>query len=118
MDINNTDNIEANYCVKDAMIHGHPLQNVLLQHAKKEEEVNLKMLMKLQGLHMPLRLHMEKVAVKDIGHLPCLHRHNALLDALTGRDSTIDFEDFLNDPRDTEAKGQPHLVIEKHLGML
>ena len=27
---------------------------------------------------------MEKMAVKDIGHLPCLHRHNALLDALTG----------------------------------
>ena len=42
------------------------------------------MLKKMQGMHAPLRLHMEKMAVKDVGHLPCLHRHNALLDALTG----------------------------------
>lgn len=39
----------------------------------------------MQGLHAPIRLHMEKLAVKDIGHLPCLHRHNAMLDALTGK---------------------------------
>lgn len=42
------------------------------------------MLRNIQGLHAPLRLHMEKLAVKNIGHLPCLQRHNALLDALTG----------------------------------
>lgn len=44
----------------------------------------MKTLRMMQGLHAPLRLHMEKLAVKDIGHLPCLYRHNALSDALTG----------------------------------
>ena len=42
------------------------------------------MLTKMQGIHAPMRLIMERKAVRNIGHLPCLHRHNALLDALTG----------------------------------
>lgn len=46
----------------------------------------MKMLRMTQGLHAPIRLQMEKLAIKDIGHLPFLHRHNALLDALTGKD--------------------------------
>lgn len=76
------------------------------------------MLKKMQGMHAPLRLHMEKMAVKDVGHLPCLHRHNALLDALTGDDVTMEFEDFLNCPRDSEVMGIPHMMIEKQLGIL
>ena len=54
------------------------------KHAAKQEEIDMGMLRKMQGLHAPLRLHMEKMAVKDAGHLPCLYRHNAMLDALTG----------------------------------
>jgi proteasome maturation protein len=42
------------------------------------------MLTKTQGLHAPLRMAMEKKALQNVGHLPCLNRHNALLDALTG----------------------------------
>ena len=44
----------------------------------------MKMLRNLQGLHAPLRLVMERKAVQNVGHLPCLHRHNVMLDALTG----------------------------------
>ena len=54
------------------------------------------MLRKMQGLHAPLRLHMEKQAVKDVGHLPCLYRHNAMLDALTGQNILIIFHSYPN----------------------
>lgn len=57
----------------------------VLQHDKKQNEVNMNILQKMQGMHAPLRLHMERQAVKDVGHLPCLYRHNALMDALTGK---------------------------------
>ena len=109
-----------------------------MQHAAKQEELEFQMLRKLQGIHAPLRIKMERMAVKDVGHLPCFHRHNALLDALTGiisnydvllfewisrkllpgNDKTMEFEDFLNCPRDVEVAGTPHMVIEKQLGML
>ncbi|XP_057366678.1 proteasome maturation protein-like isoform X1 [Daphnia carinata] len=123
--------VEANYDVKDAMLFGvkknrtldsftpcHPLEVALLKHSQKEEEINMRMLRTMQGMHAPIRLHMEKLAVKDIGHLPCLHRHNALLDALTGKDTTIEFEDFLNVQTDSEIMGQPHMMIERQLGIL
>ena len=102
------------------------------------------MLRKMQGLHAPLRLHMEKMAVKDVGHLPCLYRHNAMLDALTGEtiyfflnclfrflinlfllhyfdkgnDMRMQFEDFLNFPKDAEMVSHPHLAIERQMGMM
>ncbi|KAK4016458.1 proteasome maturation protein isoform X2 [Daphnia magna] len=123
--------VEANYDVKDAMLFGvkksrtldsfttcHPLEVALVKHSQKQEEINMRMLRTMQGLHAPIRLHMEKLAVKDIGHLPCLHRHNAMLDALTGKDTTIEFEDFLNNQIDSEIMGQPHVMIERQLGML
>nr|CAG4646719.1 EOG090X0J8E [Macrothrix elegans] len=108
------------YDVKEPMLYGgsHPLEEILPKHKNKQEELDMKMLRNMQGLHAPLRLHMEKAAVKDIGHLPCLFRHNALQDALTGRDTTFEFEDFLNTPQDMEAMGHPHLMIERHLNML
>ena len=92
----------------DTLSASHPLEDVLMKvhiiftqcfafnelyfncffldekHAAKQEEIDMGMLRKMQGLHAPLRLHMEKMAVKDAGHLPCLYRHNAMLDALTG----------------------------------
>nr|CAG4647563.1 EOG090X0J8E [Megafenestra aurita]SVE92775.1 EOG090X0J8E [Megafenestra aurita] len=123
--------VESTYDVKDVMLFGvsknraldsissgHPLEAALIKHAQKKEEIDMRMLRTMQGLHAPIRLHMEKLGVKDIGHLPCLHRHNALLDALTGKDTTLDFEDFLNNPQDSEIMGQPHVMIERHLGML
>ena len=61
------------------------------KHAAKQEEIDMGMLRKMQGLHAPLRLHMEKMAVKDVGHLPCLYRHNAMLDALTGKTFVLFF---------------------------
>ena len=35
-----------------------------------------------------------------------------------GKDSTIEFEDFLNNQQDSEIMGQPHVMIERQLGML
>lgn len=78
------------------------------------------MLRNTQGMHAPLRLAMEMKAVAKVGHLPCLphHRHNLHLDVLTGRDTEIAFEDIFNNGEYPEISGQPHAMIEKHLGIL
>nr|CAG4649845.1 EOG090X0J8E [Scapholeberis mucronata]SVE94005.1 EOG090X0J8E [Scapholeberis mucronata] len=102
----------------DGITFAHPLQEALKKHDKKKEDIDMRILRSMQGLHAPMRLQMEKQSLKNIGHLPCLHRHNALLDALTGKDTTLDFEDFLNQPQYSEVMGQPHVMIERHLGLL
>nr|CAG4645948.1 EOG090X0J8E [Lynceus sp. MCZ IZ 141354] len=117
------------YGVRDTMMHGfgrtkddvtpaHPLKSVLLQQKKTADELDMNLLCQTQGQHMPIRLHMEKKIASRAGHLPCLHRHQASLDALTGRDMMIDFNDIYNMPNDAEVVGFPHAVIEKHLGLL
>nr|CAG4648399.1 EOG090X0J8E [Moina brachiata]SVE93381.1 EOG090X0J8E [Moina brachiata] len=97
----------------------HPLEKKLSQHDKKQEEISMNILKNIQGMHAPLRLHMEKQALKlaDAGHLPCLYRHNASMDALTGRDMRLDFEDFLATPFDSEVATNPQLAIERHLNI-
>lgn len=43
------------------------------------------MLRKIQGLHAPLKLQMERKSVLKVGHLPFLPRHNLAYDVLTGK---------------------------------
>lgn len=42
------------------------------------------MLRKIQGLHAPLKLQMERKSVLKVGHLPFLPRHHVAHDVLTG----------------------------------
>nr|CAG4638860.1 EOG090X0J8E [Cyclestheria hislopi] len=104
--------------VKDNISAVHPLQLAIAKHEEKQQEIVMRISRSNQGLHAPLRLMMERNAVKDIGHLPCLHRHNALLDALTGRDVDLEFEDVLNDAQNSEYMSQPHVMVEKYLGIM
>merc|ERR1719312_1633412 len=53
-------------------------------------------LQKMQGIHAPIRIQMEKRLVAKSGHLPCItNRTNISADILNGTDGTIAFEDFL-----------------------
>jgi len=115
----------------DPLIHGlaarsktsqllsqHPLEHLEKTHWSRIEQTEMAMLRKIQGLHAPLKLQMERKSVAKVGHLPFLPRHNVAHDVLTGRDETISFEDFLGHPRDPEIMGQPHAMMEKKLGFL
>ncbi len=48
------------------------------------EQMDFAMLRKVQGIHAPLRLQMERKATLKVGHLPFLPRHNASYNVLTG----------------------------------
>nr|CAG4645269.1 EOG090X0J8E [Leptodora kindtii] len=128
LELSSGSGVETCFDVKDEMIYGmnngkkvdmisavHPLMHGLVSHSKKQDEMSNLMLRKTQGLHAPLRLVMEKNALKEVGHMPFLHRHNALMDALTGRDMDMEFEDFLNNKAEQEKMMAPHIMLEKHL---
>lgn len=75
------------------------------------------MLRRTFGLGFPLKLQMEKKAVRQIGHLPCITTtHRIGLDALMGTDSTIDFDDVLGKPENFEGMtAMPFNMIEKQM---
>lgn len=112
----------------------HPLENLEKTHQQRLDSMNFVTLKGNQGIHAPLRLMAERRAAAQVGRLPFLHSSNVMLDVLTGRDETIDVEDFLNglifnfvykginicyiDPAQPEVMGPPHMVMERKLGLL
>ncbi|XP_025087418.1 proteasome maturation protein-like isoform X2 [Pomacea canaliculata] len=100
------------------LVSSHPLEHSEKNWFAHQQQMDMVMLRNSQGIHAPLRLHMEQHMARKIQRLPGLHSSNAMLDTLTGRDEVLGFEDILNDPADAELVGQPHILVEKQLGLL
>jgi len=96
----------------------HPLEQSEKTFRLNQQQLEFAMARRVQGIHAPLRLQMERKIVSKTGHLPFLPRHNASLNVLTGRDEMIDFDDYLGHPMDPEAMGQPHAMVERSLKLL
>ncbi|XP_071452867.1 proteasome maturation protein [Hetaerina americana] len=120
---------DGNYGVENVMTYGlvasrppmkscHPLESSEKTFMSRRDVVDFNILRNTQGLHAPLRLHMERKATSKVGHLPFLPSSRLSLDVLLGRDEEIGFEDVLNTTEFREIAGQPHAVIEKQLGIL
>ncbi|XP_067944036.1 proteasome maturation protein-like isoform X2 [Watersipora subatra] len=99
----------------------HPLQYSLEHWREQQERQAMATARAIQGLHMPMKLGMERFAAKQINRLPCMATRNSNLmeDILTGRDESIDIEDVFNSPMEfPERAGDPHALMERRLGIL
>ncbi|KAK2159268.1 hypothetical protein LSH36_155g01044 [Paralvinella palmiformis] len=104
--------------VKNDLTQDHPLEYSEKQWKENQSSIDFRMLRNTQGLHAPLRLRMERFAARQVERLPCLHSSNLMMDTLTGKLDTIEFDDILNNPMDSEVMGQPHAMVERKLGLL
>ena len=104
----------------ESLTTGHPLELSERHFAMNRDMADMKQLRMVQGLHAPLKIQMEKMAVSQVGHLPCIsQRSNLHADVLSGRDEAIAFEDLYGKPENFERMpGLPHSVIEKSFGGL
>ncbi|XP_013391632.1 proteasome maturation protein [Lingula anatina] len=104
--------------VRNDLTASHPLEHSEKEWRANQEKMDFAMLRQVQGIHAPLRLQMERNFANKIGRLPCLQSSHVMLDSLTGKDEEIDYEDILNSPADSEVSGQPHMMVEKQMGLL
>ncbi|XP_034302756.1 proteasome maturation protein [Magallana gigas] len=120
---------EGPYGVPDVMLNGiqsskaklgsvHPLEYSEKHWHENKQKMDFAMLRNTQGIHMPLRLQMEKNVAQKINRLPGMHSSNLMSDTLSGRDEMIDFEDILNNPADCEVMGDTHLLMDRRAGLL
>merc|ERR1712212_218501 len=95
----------------------HPIQTSEKNFHKNREMAQMTQLQKMQGIHAPIRIRMEKRLVSKAGHLACITtRTNVSADILNGTDGSIAFEDFLGQPENYEGcMSTPHDVIEATL---
>lgn len=89
----------------------------MISYQKNIEASELNMLRKTMGLAMPLKLAMERKSVSKIGHLPCISGGgNAMLEALTGQDSIMGFDDMFGKLENFETlPDTPFCVVDKFL---
>ncbi|XP_011060102.1 PREDICTED: proteasome maturation protein [Acromyrmex echinatior] len=120
---------ETNYDLPNPMVSGlssvrqsvgyiHPLEASERNYQKNQDRMNMILLRNTQGLHAPLRIAMELKATENIGRLPFLSSSNVMRDVLLGKDQNIGFEDVFNTSEFREQMGQPHAIVENHLGIL
>lgn len=96
----------------------HPLEEHLATYEDKLDAMNFSLLQKTQGIAAPLKLMMEREAASKVNRLPFLPSSNLMLDVLTGRDGDVGIEDILGHPSEPELMGNPHMVVERKLGLL
>ena len=79
----------------------HPVQRIVEQSIQTERAARLKMKSAAFGSAMPMREMMLQHQLSQCQRLPGLPSSYAGLESLTGRDETIDFEDFINLPQES-----------------
>jgi len=101
----------------EVRVSNHPLEFSERNYVKNQEGNDFAMLQRIQGIHAPLRLKVERDVASKIQRMPGLQSSNLMSDILAGRLDDIDFEDILGDPMNAELVGQPHILMERRLGM-
>ncbi|KAI8329049.1 proteasome maturation factor UMP1-domain-containing protein [Chlamydoabsidia padenii] len=101
--------------LKAEVLPGHPLERRLDEWNDNQWELKLNMARQTYGMHAPIKMMMERDIVSKRQRMPVLPSSNLHLDILTGRDETIDFEDFLNDPALSTDTLDVHAAMEHKL---
>ncbi|CDS12516.1 hypothetical protein LRAMOSA04710 [Lichtheimia ramosa] len=103
--------------IKTEVLAGHPLEQRLDQWQESQWELKLNMARQVHGMHAPIKMMMEKDIVSKRQRMPVMPSSNLHLDILMGKDETIDFEDFLNDPNMSTDIIDIHGAMEHKLNL-
>lgn len=97
---------------RDAIRPKHPVERAQDAYIQHNEEMNFAIAGNVVGRHLPAMIRNERMALAKIQRLPVLHSSMVALEISLGRDSSIDFDDYLNDPREPTQIGWTHAMTE------
>jgi hypothetical protein len=87
------------------------------QWLANELETKHYLMSNVYGSHVPMQIRMELETVCQSRRLPGMTTSNIGAETLLGRDETIDFEDYLGDPRMSETPVDMRAALEKKHGL-
>ena len=99
-----------------SQVSKHPVEKIQKTHAIYQHENKKKMLAKVYGAHVPIRMTMEENLIKAY-HSPIpgqLHKKNVALDILLNKDDTIEFSDYMNQYQEKNKYFDIHTAMEQH----
>eukprot|EP00056_Hartaetosiga_gracilis_P007055 m.103677 g.103677 ORF g.103677 m.103677 type:complete len:141 (+) comp12620_c2_seq1:874-1296(+) len=91
----------------------HPLEEAQKKRIQHHENLKLSIMGAIQGRAAPQLVRLERSLLAQNRRLPVLHSPMLGLEISLGLLDTIDFEDYLNDPRDADEMGNVHTMTEK-----
>ncbi|CAK7353554.1 unnamed protein product [Dovyalis caffra] len=102
------------------IIGSHPLESVLLSVERNQDDMKRITLANVYGAAFPVQMDMERQILSRFQRPPGLMPSSMLgMEALTGTLEDFGFEDYLNDPRESETfcPVDMHSGMEVRLGM-
>eukprot|EP00470_Lotharella_oceanica_P004494 CAMPEP_0170170372 /NCGR_PEP_ID=MMETSP0040_2-20121228/3369_1 /TAXON_ID=641309 /ORGANISM="Lotharella oceanica, Strain CCMP622" /LENGTH=131 /DNA_ID=CAMNT_0010409741 /DNA_START=38 /DNA_END=433 /DNA_ORIENTATION=- len=95
----------------------HPVQLIQEEHNVNIAEGKMRMLAKIHGVHVPMRMKMDQTILSQHKrlHVPGMKPSFVGLETMLGMDETIEFEDYLNDPEFSEKQVDIHTEMEKSM---
>ncbi|KAJ9173088.1 hypothetical protein P3X46_016262 [Hevea brasiliensis] len=106
--------------VKSDLVGAHPLESACQTAKKTQEEMRRKILANTYGSAFPLKMDLDRQILSRFQRPPGPIPSSMLgLKAHTGRLDDFGFEDYLNDPRESETFRTPdmHHGMEVRLGL-
>ncbi|KAL2552105.1 Proteasome maturation factor UMP1 [Forsythia ovata] len=106
--------------VKSDIIESHPLESAYRTAKVKQEEMKKKILTNTYGAAFPMKMELDRQILTKFQRPPGAIPSSFLgLEAMTGTLEGFGFEDYLNDPRDSESlcPADMHHGMEVRLGM-
>ncbi|GKV16841.1 hypothetical protein SLEP1_g27417 [Rubroshorea leprosula] len=106
--------------VKSDLVGSHPLEIAYESARKNHEEMKKRILANTYGSAFPLKMDMDRQILSRFQRPPGAIPSSMLgLEAMTGRLENFGFEDYLNDPQQSETFKPPnvHHGMEVRLGL-
>ncbi|KAL8137401.1 hypothetical protein V2J09_003402 [Rumex salicifolius] len=106
--------------VKSRILESHPLESAYKSAKDVQEDMKRKVLANTYGSAFPLKMDLDRQILSRFQRPPGPVSSSMLgLEAVTGSLDDIGFEDYLNDPRDSETLRVPnmHHGMEVRLGL-
>ena len=84
--------------------HAHPVEAIQKDWLRTQLETKHFLMSSVYGAHLPMAIRMEMETLAKVQRLPGLPSSRVGLECLMGRDETLDFEDYLGLPQDSEVE--------------
>ncbi|KAL0332269.1 UNVERIFIED_CONTAM: Cyclin-B1-2 [Sesamum calycinum] len=106
--------------VKSDIIEPHPLESAYRSSKVRQEEMKKKILMNTYGAAFPMKMELDRQILSKFQRPPgAIPSSFVGLEAMTGTLESFGFEDYLNDPRESESfrPVDMHHSMEVRLGL-
>ena len=98
--------------VRAELMADHPVEAMQKKFVALQEEQNLAVAGNVMGRSLPMQLIQERAAFAEIRRLPTLPSSMIALEIALGRETSLDFQDYMNDPMEAHTFGPVHQMVQ------